>query len=99
MRSHDRFSLLISIIGSIGFIDAEALALLDTKGTELNRREHGKRKQMPVSGRRSQTHGSGCPIERRLVAQSTEAEHPAPALLQGGPHGRGVQLRTGVQEP
>ena len=33
------------------------------------------------------------PIERRLVAQSTESEDPAPALAAVQSHGRGIQLR------
>jgi hypothetical protein len=37
--------------------------------------------------------------DRRLVAQSTEPEDPAPALPPVRSHGRGVQLRRGVQEP
>ena len=53
----------------------------------------------PFSGDARKHTVAGAPIERRLVAQSTEAEDPAPALLAVRSHGRGVQLRRGVQEP
>ena len=60
---------------------------------------HVNRNKVPILGRRSQTHDGWSPNERRLVAQSTEPEDPAPALLPVRSHGRGVQLRQGVQEP
>ena len=58
-----------------------------------------KRSKVPVPGRCSQTHRGGGPSKRRLVAQSAEPEDPAPALPPVQSHGRGVQLRRGVQEP
>ena len=45
------------------------------------------------------THSGWGPDERRLVAESAEPEDPSPALLPVQSHGRGVQLRGGVQEP
>ena len=55
--------------------------------------------KVPVLGRRSQTRTGWGPNKRRLVAQSTEPEDLAPTLPAVRPHGRGVQLRRGVQEP
>src|SRR5450756_2309104 len=66
-----------------------------------NPRESGlvNRKQVPLLGRRSQTRNDWDLDKCRLVAQSTEPEDLAPILPAVRPHGRGVQLRRGVQEP
>src|SRR5580658_2384156 len=37
-------------------------------------------------------------VEPGLVAETTEPENPAPALIPLGPDGRGLQLRRSVQE-
>src|ERR1017187_2042721 len=57
------------------------------------------RTQVPVLGRRSQTHGGWGPDECGLVAEPTEPEDPAPALLPVRSDGQGVQLCRGIQEP
>ena len=53
--SYDRYTLSNWLIRSISLIHVETLVC--RQKVELTRREHGKRKQMPVFWRHSQAHG------------------------------------------
>ena len=58
------------------------------------RRDDGYREQVPVPERS----GHPKPAQRKVVAESIEPEGPPPLLRERQSHGRGLQLRRGVQE-
>src|SRR5579859_1041206 len=51
-----------------------------------------------MPGERWRSHHRGGPVECRLVAESTEFEDTAPALIFVRSHGQGIRLRGRIQE-
>ena len=70
---------------------------LTIKNAELRESKHGEAK-CPFSGGMLKHTSAGAKGNQGLVAQSVEPGHSASALLAVQSHGRGVQLRQGVQE-
>src|SRR5579859_372821 len=58
-----------------------------------------RRSKVPILEWRPETYIGWFPLECELVAQSAESQDPASEFVPLQPHGRGVQLHQGVQEP
>ncbi len=94
-RKNGCSQLSAAINSSSGSESAHAKSVHPRKS---RRREYDERKQMPGDERGSRNENASGPVESRLVAESVEPGDTPPKLSPVQPHGRGVQLRRGVQE-